>query len=183
MTDALVPTTKADAQDKARDDIARAIARLDRVALLMDDQFELPIVKRRIGLDPVIGLIPGGGDWVVWFVSVYIFWEAMRLGAPAKLLLRMAANIGVDLLGGYVPVVGDLFDAAFKANRRNVELVRELFGAPKKLGTKVPQELDPVALAKRDEARVQRAALALLMTLALLAVASGPLLLLYFLLH
>ena len=92
----LDPKTKS---GRTRAEIEQSLKRLDRIALLMDDQFEIPIIKKRIGLDPIIGLIPGGGDWVVWFVSVYVFWEAARLGAPLPLLVRMASNIAVDLLG------------------------------------------------------------------------------------
>ena len=143
----------------------------------MDDQFELPLVRWRIGLDPIIGLIPGGGDWAMWCVSVYIFWEAARLGAPLGLLGRMAANIALDLLGGYVPAVGDLFDAAFKANRRNVELVRAHFGARPELGSPLPVKLPEGALEPRP--RAARYAVGALLTLALLALASGPVVLLY----
>lgn len=95
----------------------------------MDDQFEVPILKVKIGLDPLIGAIVGGGDWVTWLVSIYILWEAMRVGAPIPLLLKMAWNLTVDVLVGYVPVIGDLADVAIKANRRNVDLLCEHFDA------------------------------------------------------
>lgn len=162
---------------RTRAEIEQSLKRLDRIALLMDDQFEIPIIKKRIGLDPIIGLIPGGGDWVVWFVSVYIFWEAARLGAPLAMLVRMASNIAVDLLGGYVPGVGDLFDAFFKANRRNVELLRGHFGARPELGAPLPAVLPERALERSNP--VARYAIGVGLTLALLALASGPVVLLY----
>lgn len=145
----------------------------------MDDQFELPIIRQRIGLDPIIGLIPGGGDWVVWLVSVYVFWEAMRLGAPLPLLLRMALNITVDLLGGYAPVVGDVFDVVFKANRRNVEMLRAHFGAAPQLGSDLPAVLPEGALAAREDNPIPRYAFALVVSTILLAIATGPFLILY----
>jgi hypothetical protein len=172
----LDPKTKS---GRTRAEIEQSLKRLDRIALLMDDQFEIPIIKKRIGLDPIIGLIPGGGDWVVWFVSVYVFWEAARLGAPLPLLVRMASNIAVDLLGGYVPGVGDVFDAFFKANRRNVELLRGHFGAREELGAPLPAVLPERALANPNP--VTRYAVGVGLTLGLLVIASGPIALLYWL--
>lgn len=165
--------------DQERAALADSLKRLDRIATLMDDQFELPIVRQRIGLDPIIGLIPGGGDWVVWLVSIYVFWEATRLGAPIRLLLKMAMNIGVDLLGGYTPVIGDVFDVVFKANRRNVEMLRAHFGAAPQLGSDLPMTIPEEALVTRSQGGLTRHAFALSASLLLLAVASGPFLLLY----
>ena len=166
---------------RSREQIERSLKRLDGIAKLMDDQFELPLIKRRIGLDPIIGLIPGGGDWVVWFVSVYIFWEAARLGAPLGMLARMGANIGVDLLGGYLPGLGDVFDAFFKANRRNVEMLRGHFGAREELGSPLPVQLPEHALERRNPAL--RYGVGVGITLSLLALASGPFVLIYWLLQ
>ncbi len=166
-----------------RQRVNAALRRLDRIAKLMDDQFELPLVKRRIGLDPIIGLIPGGGDWAVWFVSVYIFWEALRLGATKPLLIKMGVNIAVDLLGGYVPGVGDVFDAMFKANLRNVALIRAHFGGPTQPGAPLPAVIPQAALEARRVRPVTRYALAALIISALLALASGPFVLLYLLLR
>lgn len=150
----------------------------------MDDQFELPIIKYRVGLDPIIGLIPGGGDWVVWFVGVYIFWEAARLGAPLRLLLKMALNIAIDLLGGYAPVAGDLFDVIYKSNRRNVEMLRGYFGARPELGSPLPERLPEQALAPASvPTRVVRYGVVFGISALLLLLASGPIVLLYWLLQ
>jgi hypothetical protein len=156
--------------------MARSLARLRRLAHLMDDRFQLPLVKTRIGLDPIIGLIPGGGDWATWVVSVYIFWEALRLGASSGLLWRMAANVTVDLVAGYVPAVGDLVDIAFKANKRNVDLLFETFGArtlPDSGEVVVPSE----ALARRHRG-LRRWLVGAGLLLLLLGFAALPLLLL-----
>ena len=117
------PTETTDRRERA----AARLTRVEGLARLMDDQFELPLVRYRIGLDPLLGLLPGGGDWVAWVAGVYIIWEAARIGAPPRLLVKMSGHVVVDLLTGYVPVAGDLFDAAYKSNRKNVELLFDHF--------------------------------------------------------
>lgn len=181
MSTSLVPASPSShaEQEALRLRADRALQRLDALARLMDDQFELPIIRQRIGLDPLLGLIPGGGDWVAWFVGLYIFWEAMRLGVPRSVLLRMASNIGVDLLGGYVPGLGDVFDLLFKSNRRNVDLVREHFGARPEAGAPLPAVLPERALVSQRESQVLRVALGVFITAALALLASGPIMLLF----
>src|SRR5437660_9380713 len=101
-------------------------ARLKRVRLLsrlLDEQFRIPGTRYRLGLDGLLGLIPGVGDAAGALLSAYILYEAMRLGAPSTVLLRMVANIGIDTVGGAVPVVGDIFDIAWKANKKNAALL------------------------------------------------------------
>lgn len=112
----------------------RTLQRADKLADLLDDRFRIPVVDRRVGLDPIIGLLPVGGDWVTWAASLYVLWVGARLDAPVDVLAKMGWNIGVDLIVGYVPVAGDLFDAGFKANRRNVDLLMEHVGARKRQG-------------------------------------------------
>lgn len=100
--------------------------RLDRlrtVARVMDTAIGVPGTRFRIGLDPLIGLVPGVGDTVGAAVSAWTIVEAARLGAPKPLLLRMAANVGVEMLVGTIPLLGDLFDAGWKANTRNLRLL------------------------------------------------------------
>jgi hypothetical protein len=101
-------------------------ARLKRVRLLsrlLDEQFRIPGTTYRLGLDGLLGLIPGVGDAAGALLSAYILYEAMRLGTPRTLLLRMVANIGIDTVVGAVPVVGDIFDVAWKANKKNSALL------------------------------------------------------------
>jgi len=101
-------------------------ARLKRVRLLsrlLDEQFRIPGMKHRIGLDGLLGLIPGIGDAAGALLSTYILYEAIRLGVPRTVVLRMIANIGIDTLGGAIPIVGDIFDMAWKANKKNAALL------------------------------------------------------------
>jgi hypothetical protein len=101
-------------------------ARLKRVRLLshlLDEQFRIPGTTHRVGLDGLLGLIPGVGDAAGALLSACILYEAIRLGAPKTVLLRMIANIGIDTVGGAIPVVGDIFDVAWKANKKNAALL------------------------------------------------------------
>lgn len=101
----------------------RRLERLRHLAHLLDDRFAIPGTRYRIGLDGLIGLVPGIGDAVTTAVSLYIVLEARRLGVPISKLGRMGLNVGLDALLGAVPLVGDLFDVAWKANKRNLRLV------------------------------------------------------------
>jgi hypothetical protein len=78
-----------------------------------------------IGLDPIIGLIPGVGDLITTAVSGFIIYQAQRAGIPKSTVLRMMINVGIDGAVGAIPFLGDLFDFAFKANQKNLELYRE----------------------------------------------------------
>jgi len=99
-----------------------AVRRMRVVARALDDSVRIPGTEFRIGLDPVLGLLPVAGDAVSGALSLYIVAESARLGVSPKTLLGMLANVGVDVAGGSIPVVGDLFDAAWKANTRNLRL-------------------------------------------------------------
>ncbi|MBL8671669.1 MAG: DUF4112 domain-containing protein [Alphaproteobacteria bacterium] len=103
---------------------ADALQRLDRLAALMDSAVRVPGTQVRIGLDAALGLIPGVGDIASKSVSAYIIYEAQRMGLPTGALLRMAGNVALDLAIGAVPLVGDLFDVFWRANRRNMEILR-----------------------------------------------------------
>ncbi len=104
-------------------DAAARLARLRWLARLMDAQFVLPGTRFRFGVDALIGLAPVAGDVLTGLLSLYVVWEARNLGAPPALLARMLGNVAIEVAGGAVPVLGDLFDAAFKANLRNVALL------------------------------------------------------------
>lgn len=109
------------AERRSRADVERG---LDRLSHLMDGLFRIPGTGWRVGLDALVGLVPGVGDFATTAVSFYILAAGVRYRVPKATLLRMAANVGVDYLLGAVPVVGDLFDMAWKSNQMNVELLR-----------------------------------------------------------
>ncbi|HET8563367.1 MAG TPA: DUF4112 domain-containing protein [Candidatus Binatia bacterium] len=98
--------------------------RLDALSRLLDSAFSIPGTRFRIGLDGLLGLIPGIGDSLGAALSAYIIVEAARLGAPKRLLLRMIGNVAVEGIVGAVPIVGDVFDIVWKANVKNVALLR-----------------------------------------------------------
>jgi Domain of unknown function (DUF4112) len=98
---------------------------LDQLSRMMDGLFRIPGVGWRFGLDALVGLIPGVGDTATTVVSFYILAAAVRYRVPKITLLRMGLNIGLDYVFGSVPVVGDLFDAWWKSNQKNVQLIRE----------------------------------------------------------
>jgi hypothetical protein len=104
----------------------RAILKqLNALAWLLDNSIPLPFINYRIGVDAVIGLVPGIGDMAGLLISSYIVLQAARLGVPRATLTRMVINIALEGAVGIVPLVGDLFDATFKANARNVQLLNE----------------------------------------------------------
>lgn len=108
----------------------RSLDRLRRLGYLLDNSIPIPGTGFRVGLDSIIGLVPGVGDFLGGALSVYIIVEAARLGTPRPLLVRMGYNVALDTVVGAVPVLGDLFDAGFKANLRNLALVEEHVGRP-----------------------------------------------------
>lgn len=106
---------------------AQRMARLDKLATLMDAAIVVPGTNIRLGADAVIGLIPGIGDLVSAGISCLIIMEARRMGAPNHLIARMIGNVAIDGLAGSVPIIGDLIDVAFRANLRNMRLLRRHF--------------------------------------------------------
>jgi hypothetical protein len=96
---------------------------LQRFAEWLDAGFRIPGTRIRFGIDPLLGLIPGLGDIAGAVLAGWIFVEAIRLGASRGTLLRIAGNIAIDALVGAIPVLGDVFDVAWKANLRNVALL------------------------------------------------------------
>lgn len=120
-----------------------SLIRLEALAHLLDSAFLIPGINRRVGLEAVIGLVPVVGDIAGMVISSYIVYEAKRLGAPRWLIGRMALNVAFDGAVGVVPLAGDLFDAAFKANRRNVRLLRRWLERSGKLR---PNEIEGTAV-------------------------------------
>ena len=104
------------------------IERLRRLAWLIDAAGRLPGTRFRFGLNSVIGLAPGAGDAILTLISLYIVYEAARLGLPRAKIVRMLANVAVEAGLGVVPLLGDLLDVVWKANLRNVAIIDEHFG-------------------------------------------------------
>jgi len=115
----------------AGSDRLRRLAALQRVAQLLDSAFLVPGTSYRIGLDPILGLIPGLGDLVSPLFTIAVLWQARDLGVPRIVQLRMIVNVAIDALVGAVPVLGDLFDFAWKANARNLALLDRHAAAPR----------------------------------------------------
>jgi hypothetical protein len=109
---------------------AEARARLNRLAWLLDSSIPVPGTRFTVGLDALIGLVPVVGDFAGVLLSGYILREAAALGVSRSILARMALNVAVEGLAGMIPVAGDLFDAAFKANQRNVRLLNAFLEQP-----------------------------------------------------
>lgn len=106
------------------------VERLHGLARVLDSAFVVPGTNFRFGLDALVGLIPGVGDLVGAGLSGYILIEAARIGVPRSVLLRMGWNVAVETVVGAVPLLGDLFDAAYKANNRNIRLLDRYLAEP-----------------------------------------------------
>lgn len=102
-----------------------AVRRIQVVAKLLDESVRIPGTEYQVGIDPLIGAVPVAGDVVSAGISMYIVLESARLGVSYTTLVRMIANVAIDTVGGSIPVVGEVFDAAWKANKRNLTLVFE----------------------------------------------------------
>jgi Domain of unknown function (DUF4112) len=146
--------------DTQSTDSAERLQRLRSLAWLLDSSIPLP-GGYRIGLDPLIGLVPGLGDAVGALVSAYIINEARSLGAPRSVLTRMAGNVLIETVIGAIPFVGDLFDAGFKANLRNLALLERY-------------QLDPIR--SRRSSRLYLVGFSVLLALLVIAVVAVPVL-------
>ncbi|MGH9313368.1 MAG: DUF4112 domain-containing protein [Vicinamibacterales bacterium] len=105
----------------------RELARLERLSKLLDNAIRLPIVGG-VGLDALLGLVPVAGDATSAAIGVTLIYRAVRLGAPRDVVARMVANVCVDLALGALPIVGDAADVFFRANQKNMQLLREHLG-------------------------------------------------------
>jgi hypothetical protein len=108
----------------------RPDAAIRKVAWALDELFRIPGTKIRFGLDSVLGLLPAGGDLAGGVLSGWILIAAARSGAPPSVLLRMGGNVLLDMAIGTIPVLGDVFDVGWKANRRNADLLERHVDAP-----------------------------------------------------
>ncbi|QLE53674.1 DUF4112 domain-containing protein (plasmid) [Nostoc sp. C057] len=109
-------------------DAAKRLATLNRIrklSRLMDTSIRIPLTGFRIGIDPIIGLIPGAGDLISTAFSAYIIFLATRFGIPREDLAKMIFNVGLEAVVGTVPLVGDLFDAFYKSNIRNLAILEQ----------------------------------------------------------
>jgi uncharacterized membrane protein len=123
-TPSLVIDSSFGAPEKTGPSRGAALKRMQAVADLLDSAFILPGTRQRIGLDAIIGLIPGLGDVLTTLLSTYIIWEARNLGVSRFALTRMLANLGIHAAVGSLPIIGDAFDAFFRVNQRNMRIVR-----------------------------------------------------------
>ncbi|MCB0324082.1 MAG: DUF4112 domain-containing protein [Bdellovibrionales bacterium] len=133
-----------------------ALARSRKLAELLDSTFQVPGTNFRIGVEAIIGLLPGVGDAVSSMLSTYILYEAARVGASRTTLVRMFGNILFDTLIGLIPLVGDLFDFVFKANSKNARLLE--------------QELHRTAGKARNDSHAMRTLIGLALVIVLLLV-------------
>ena len=106
-------------------DLRARLERLDWLANLLDTALIIPGTSIRFGADAIVGLAPGIGDAITSAISCWIVYEAHQLGAPRHLIARMLGNVAIDGFVGAVPIAGDLFDVLWRANRRNVRLLRD----------------------------------------------------------
>lgn len=109
------------------DDRQRSLARLKRLARLMDSALGIPGTRIRFGADSALGFIPGAGDVIGLGISAFALMEAWRLGAPPRLMARMIGNVAIDTGIGAIPIAGDIFDVLFKSNTRNLKLLLDHF--------------------------------------------------------
>jgi hypothetical protein len=116
--------------DASRLHHAPRLKRMRQLSQLLDGAIAIPGTKQRIGLDPILGLIPGGGDTLSALLSGYIIVEAAQMGLPRQALIKMVLNLVIDTVAGSVPVVGDIFDVVSKANLRNMQIVESHAKAP-----------------------------------------------------
>ncbi|MFN6528430.1 DUF4112 domain-containing protein [Nostoc sp. ChiSLP03a] len=109
-------------------DAAKRLATLNRIrklSRLMDTSIRIPLTGFRIGIDPIIGLVPGAGDLISTAFSAYIIFLATQFGIPREDLVKMIFNVGLETVVGTVPLVGDLFDAFYKSNIRNLAILEQ----------------------------------------------------------
>ena len=121
------------------------LKRIRRIAKLLDTAIGIPGTKFRFGLDPILGLIPGGGDLITAGISAYTIYLATSFGLEKADLQKMIKNIALETAVGFVPIAGDIFDAYFKANIRNLEILERHLAK-----NQILQDLDSASTVERD---------------------------------
>lgn len=121
-------TEQSQPDNKDFSDRRRRVARLNRLATSLDAKFTLPGLRIPIGWDSILGLIPGVGDVVTAGPGAAMIYEVRRMGGRKRAMARMGVNTGIDMLVGSIPLVGDLFDVAFKSHRKNAEILKAELG-------------------------------------------------------
>jgi hypothetical protein len=116
---------KTNMNDEQKELNEEKLLRLKRLSHNLDEAFTIPGTERKIGIDPIIGLIPGGGDLIGGALSIYIMHAGIRMGMPRSVIIRMFGNIVLEFIIGCIPIIGDLFDAMWKSNQRNVKLIED----------------------------------------------------------
>jgi hypothetical protein len=116
---------KTNMNDEQKELNEEKLLRLKRLSHNLDEAFTIPGTERKIGIDPIIGLIPGGGDLIGGALSIYIMHAGIRMGMPRSVIIRMFGNIALEFIIGCIPIIGDLFDAMWKSNQKNVKLIED----------------------------------------------------------
>ena len=99
------------------------LLRLKLLSERLDELTKIPGTNQKVGIDAIIGVIPILGDFVGAVFSTYIMYSGIKMGVSSKVVTKMAANIAIEFMIGWIPVIGDIFDVLWKANKRNVELI------------------------------------------------------------
>ena len=101
------------------------LLRLKLLSKRLDDSIKIPGTNQKFGIDAIVGIIPILGDFIGVIFSTYIMYSGIKMGVSSKIVKKMAANIAIEFIIGSIPIIGDIFDALWKANKRNVELIEE----------------------------------------------------------
>ena len=101
------------------------LLRLKLLSKRLDDSIKIPGTNQKFGIDAIVGIIPILGDFIGVIFSTYIMYSGIKMGVSSKIVKKMAANIAIEFIIGSMPIIGDIFDALWKANKRNVELIEE----------------------------------------------------------
>jgi len=101
------------------------LLRLKLLSKRLDDSIKIPGTNQKFGIDAIVGIIPILGDFIGVIFSVYIMYSGIKMGVSSKIVKKMATNIAIEFIIGSIPIIGDIFDALWKANKRNVELIEE----------------------------------------------------------